>query len=132
MPPFSGFLSKFVLAQAALAGGNYIVVIIALVTSFLTLYSMSKIWAYAFWSDARQPYAARSYRGMMAPTALLVAFTIVMGTLAQPFLGLASRAADTIVNPREYIEVVLHAKQRRFAAAAFEPARTLAQAEERP
>ena len=129
MPPFSGFLSKFVLAQAGLAGGNYIVVAVAVATSFLTLYSMSKIWSYAFWGKRRQAAAPTGYRGMMLPTAVLVAFTIVMGVAAQPFLGLASRAADTLTKPDEYIRVVLGAKQTRVAAAA-ESAVVVARAEE--
>ena len=129
MPPFSGFLSKYVLAQAALAGGNYVVVAVAVVTSFLTLFSMSKIWAYAFWGERRQPAAPQGYRGMMLPTAVLVAFTILMGVVAQPFLGLASRAAETITKPDEYIRVVLSAKQNRVAAV-LAPQAVVARAEE--
>jgi multicomponent Na+:H+ antiporter subunit D len=130
MPPFSGFLSKYVLAQAALAGGNYVVVTVAVVTSFLTLFSMSKIWAYAFWGERRQPAAApQGYRWMMLPTAVLVAFTILMGVVAQPFLGLASRAAETITKPDEYIRVVLSARQNRVAAVAG-PSAVVARAEE--
>jgi multicomponent Na+:H+ antiporter subunit D len=128
MPPFSGFLSKFVLAQAGLEGGNYFVVSIAVVTSFLTLYSMSKIWSYAFWGERCRATAQLGYRWMMAPTAVLVAFTIAMGVFAQPFLGLASRAADTLTKPDEYIRVVLGAKQLRNAAAL--PPAALARAEE--
>jgi len=130
MPPFSGFLSKYVLIQAGLAGGNYVVVAVAVVTSFLTLYSMSKIWSYAFWGERRQAAPRLAYRGMMLPTAVLVAFTIVMGVVAQPFLGLASRAADTLTKPDEYIRVVLGAKQNRVAAAAL-PAPLVAHAEEK-
>ncbi len=129
MPPFSGFLSKFVLAQAGLEGGNYIVVSIAVVTSFLTLYSMSKIWSYAFWGKRCRETAQLGYRGMMAPTAVLVAFTIAMGTFAQPFLGLATRAAETLTRPDEYVRVVLEAKQLRNAAVP--PSAALAQVEEK-
>jgi multicomponent Na+:H+ antiporter subunit D len=118
MPPFSGFLSKFVLAQAGLAGGNYVVVFLAVVTSFLTLYSMSKIWSYAFWGKRSREVAPLKCRGMMAPTAVLVVFTIVMGLWAQPFLALATRAADTLTKPDEYIRVVLTAKRLRMAEAA--------------
>jgi multicomponent Na+:H+ antiporter subunit D len=110
MPPFSGFLSKFVLAQAGLAGGNYLVVAISIVTGFLTLYSMSKIWSYAFWRQPTRERAVASYRGMMVPTGVLVAFTVLMGVWAQPFLGIAARAADTLIRPAEYIQVVLHPK----------------------
>lgn len=130
MPPFSGFLSKLVLAQAGLAGGNYVVVSVAVVTSFLTLYSMSKIWSYAFWSEPRRKTALARYRGMMAPTAVLVAFTIVMGTFAQPFLGLATRAAETLTKPEEYIRVVLTAKQNRVVELSRPSATVVAHAEE--
>jgi multicomponent Na+:H+ antiporter subunit D len=130
MPPFSGFLSKFVLAQAGLAGGNYVVVAIAVVTSFLTLYSMSKIWSYAFWGERRQEKAPVGYRGMMAPTAVLVVFTIAMGLFAQPFLGLATRAAETLTKPDEYIRVVLSAKQNRLAEMPRPSAQVVARAGE--
>ncbi len=130
MPPFSGFLSKFVLAQAGLAGGNYVVVAIAVITSFLTLYSMSKIWAYAFWRAPSRARALQGYRGMMAPTAVLVAFTIAMGMFAQPFLGLTSRAADTLTRPEEYVRTVMGAKQNRLAALAAADPAVLARLEE--
>jgi len=130
MPPFSGFLSKLVLAQAGLAGGNYVVVFVAVITSFLTLYSMSKIWSYAFWGEARSKPAPGRYRGMMAPTAVLVAFTIGMGVFAQPFLGLATRAAETLINPQEYTRVVLTARQKRVAESSSGFTTVTAHAEE--
>ena len=129
MPPFSGFLSKLVLAQAALAGGNYVVLVVAVVTGFLTLYSMSKIWSYAFWRDTAGGTLPQIYRGMMAPTAVLVAFTVVMGLFAQPFFALADRAAGTLTAPREYIGVVLGAKQQRLAGIAQPSSAVLARVE---
>ncbi len=107
MPPFSGFLSKLVLVRAGLTGGNYVVVLVAVVTGFLTLYSMSKIWSYAFWRQRCRQTAGLNYRGMMAPTAVLVLFTIVMGLWAQPFLALATRAAGDVTDPSQYISAVL-------------------------
>ncbi len=55
---------------------------------------------------------------MMAPTAVLVGFTILMGIWAQPFLGIAARAADTLIQPAEYIRVVMTAGQARAEKAA--------------
>jgi len=107
MPPFSGFLSKFVLVRAGATGGNYLIVSIAIVTSFLTLYSMSKIWSYVFWQGRCCDAPRAAYRGMMAPTAILVLFTIGMGLWAQPFLRLAGAAARDILNPRSYVASVL-------------------------
>lgn len=113
MPPFSGFLSKLVLAQAALVGNNYWIVTIAVVTSFFTLYSMTKIWSYAFWGEHTNTKSALSYQGMMAPTAILIAFTVFMGIWAQPFLELAQRAAGTIIKPDAYVLAVMSVKQIR-------------------
>jgi multicomponent Na+:H+ antiporter subunit D len=107
MPPFSGFLSKLVLLRAGLGGGNYVIVGVSLVTSFLTLYSMAKIWNYAFWGRAGRAAPAAPYRALMVPTAALVAMTIGIGFAAQPFLRLAADAADDITNPRAYVTAVL-------------------------
>lgn len=107
MPPFSGFLSKLVLIRAGIEGGNYVVVLAAIATGFLTLYSMTKIWSYAFWGSKCRESAGPNYRGIMAPTAVLVVFTIVMGVWAQPFMRLANSAADDIRDPVNYITSVL-------------------------
>ena len=107
MPPFSGFLSKFVLVKAGLAGGAFIVVTVAIVTSFFTLYSMTKIWAYAFWRDKCREKSRPNYRGMMIPTGVLVAFTVVMGLFAQPFVKLAEDAAKDVSDTSAYIEAVM-------------------------
>lgn len=116
MPPFSGFLSKFVLVKAGLAGGAYIIVTVAIVTSFFTLYSMAKIWSYAFWGEKCREKARPNYRGMMIPTGVLVAFTVVMGLFAQPFVELAERAAGDVSNSDAYIEAVMGPPNERYNA----------------
>ena len=107
LPPFSGFFAKFVLIRAGLAGGHGVVVLVALVTSLLTLYSMSKIWNYAFWRAPSVPAAAGRYRAMMLPTAVLVLFSVLMGVVAEPFLRLANDAARDLLDPSAYQEAVL-------------------------
>jgi multicomponent Na+:H+ antiporter subunit D len=109
MPPFSGFLAKFVVIRAGLSGGSalaYGIVAVAILTSFFTLYSMTKIWGYAFWGHRCREKAGPNYRGMMVPTGVLVVVTVVMGVWAQPFMGLANRAAATVINPTDYIRAV--------------------------
>ena len=103
-PPFSGFLSKFVLIKAGLAGGAFWVVTVAVITSFFTLYSMTKIWSYAFWRGKCRDEAGPGYKGMMLPTSILIVFTIFMGLVAQPFVGLAERAARDVQDPTAYID----------------------------
>jgi multicomponent Na+:H+ antiporter subunit D len=52
IPPLSGFIAKLALLQAAAADGGvgaYLLLGALLVTSLLTLYAMTKVWARAFW-----------------------------------------------------------------------------------
>jgi multicomponent Na+:H+ antiporter subunit D len=114
MPPFSGFLAKFVLIRAGLNGGAYFIVFISIITSFLTLYSMSKIWSYAFWRKKGREKAGPNYRAMMLPTSVLVLFTIILGTWAQPFVSLGNRAAHELMYPLEeggYVPTVMNIKE---------------------
>ncbi len=107
MPPFSGFLSKFVVVKAGLAASEWLVVTVAIVTSFFTLYSMTKIWSYAFWRGKCREKPAGRYRAMMVPTGVLVIFTVVMGLFGQPFYDIAEIAAKDVQNPKAYIDSVL-------------------------
>jgi multicomponent Na+:H+ antiporter subunit D len=107
MPPFSGFFAKLVLIRVGLADGQFAIVLVSLVTSLLTLYSMSKIWSYGFWRSSGRAAPLGRYRGMMVPTAVLVAFTVAMGVAVEPFMRLANDAARDVVDPRAYQEAVL-------------------------
>ena len=113
MPPFSGFLSKLVLLRAGLAGGHWVIVGVSLVTSFLTLYSMAKIWTYAFWGRPSRDEPAAGYRPLLAPTAVLVMLTIAIGVSAEPVLRLAVDAGRELTDPRAYVVAVLGGEGRR-------------------
>ena len=107
MPPFSGFVSKLVLVQAGLGGGNWIIVAVAIVTSFFTLYSMAKIWSYAFWGERSVDSARAETSGLVGPVAVLVVATTLFGLGAGPAVRFAQDAAAGIVDPTDYIEKVL-------------------------
>jgi len=49
IPPLSGFWSKLLVLQEAIAQGRVVWTAVALAVSVLTLYSMMKIWMEAFW-----------------------------------------------------------------------------------
>lgn len=119
MPPFSGFLAKLVVLKPALAGRHWVIATIAVLTSFLTLLSMLKIWRYVFWGEPRRDAAPRGWYGPAAATAVLVAATVVLGAGAQPFLRLANDAAREVVEPAAYIRAVLG--ERPDAVAALAP-----------
>jgi multicomponent Na+:H+ antiporter subunit D len=79
---------------------------------------MTKIWAEAFWKEAPEVSGAReaadtiSKSGVSAytlilPTAVLAVITVIIGLAAEPVYRLASRAAEQLMNPAEYIQIVL-------------------------
>jgi multicomponent Na+:H+ antiporter subunit D len=107
MPPFSGFLAKLVVLRAGIEDGRLWIVAVALITSFLTLLSMTKIWTYVFWGRPRTSTAGAGWRRPAAVTATLVLATILLGVGAQPFLRLAGDAAAEIVTPTAYVHAVL-------------------------
>jgi len=119
IPPLSGFFAKLTLVKAGLEMQQYAIVITALGVSLLTLFSMIKIWAEAFW----KPKTTSEYMGseqtqilkksqilLLSPIVLLACLTVLMGLAAEPFFALATRTAEQLLNPAEYIHAVFGEK----------------------
>lgn len=100
VPPLSGFWAKFIVLREGLKGMHYLWVSAAVITGFLTLYSMMKIWFEAFLK--RRPGAL--YRPdpslNLAPAyiaiAIFAACTVAMGLFPSGFLALIERAVDSL------------------------------------
>ena len=118
VPPFSGFVAKFALVDAASASSAYAVMGVALLVSLLTMYSLMKIWISVFWSPATEPLEtppdspadAEPLGGpllMVVPTALLAALTLAIGLAAGPLYELSQRAAADLLDPSGYVAEVL-------------------------
>ncbi|MEW6268450.1 MAG: proton-conducting transporter membrane subunit [Thermodesulfobacteriota bacterium] len=107
MPPFSGFLAKLSVFRVALDGRHFLVLSVAVITSFLTLMSMMKIWGYVFWGKPRASSGSRAWYGPAAATAVLIVVTIVLGVGGQPFVRLMVDAAADVVQPTAYVRAVL-------------------------
>ncbi|MBP3088456.1 Na+/H+ antiporter subunit D [Corynebacterium sp. sy017] len=136
IPPFSGFLGKIVLLQAAANQGgalNWVLIIGAVITSLLTLYTMVVVWAKAFWRDRADapegstamahPAVLRDLRdeialterddvgraptGMIAATIALVATSLGLTFVAGPVLAVTTRAAESAQNTSIYQQAVL-------------------------
>jgi multicomponent Na+:H+ antiporter subunit D len=64
IPPLSGFVGKLGLLQAGVADGSalaWVLVVVSVLTSLLTLYAVTKVWVLAFWRPAEQvPVAVSS------------------------------------------------------------------------
>ncbi|MBT8198019.1 MAG: Na+/H+ antiporter subunit D [Acidimicrobiia bacterium] len=97
LPPFSGFVGKLALVQAGFSAGQWIVVGVSLFASILTLFSMTKIWAGAFWGSPTTNLTRRPGRAMVAATGGLVAVSLFIAFAGQPLLEVATRAAQDLL-----------------------------------
>ena len=109
IPPTSGFVGKLALVQAGLSAEAWTITGISLGVSVLTLLSMTKIWAGAFWGREpeddevtdRQPP-----RTMTLAAGGLVAVTVAIAIGAQPLWELSVHAAERLLDPAAYRAVM--------------------------
>lgn len=110
VPPFSGFLAKFLLIRAAADTGAWLATGVALIVSLITLTSMLKIWGSVFWGlpGPAQPVAEGHGRRTWAilPALTLAVSTLVLGLAGQHLLALSEAAAGGLTNPAEYLRAV--------------------------
>ena len=113
LPPLSGFFAKYTVIKAGIEAQSWLMVTIALIVGLLTLYSMVKIWAEAFWKPL--PEEAKPLRGaedpsryvLYLPVLSLASLTLLIGFGAEWFVQLALDTADQLLTPAGYIEAVL-------------------------
>jgi multicomponent Na+:H+ antiporter subunit D len=106
LPPLSGFFAKFIVIKAGFDAEHYGVVAASLVASFLTLFSMMKIWQYAFW-HRRQVAEPVQPRALYLPVMLLVSFSLLLSAFAGPIYKLGVAAGDQLTNQKLYVDAVL-------------------------
>jgi len=113
-PPLSGFWAKYVLVAAALDVSGWVIAGVALAVGLLTIFSMTKIWAEAFWKPHPKGHAPRlatipraERLALIAPIAALAALTCVIGLAPEPFVQFAERSANQLLDPSDYIAAVL-------------------------
>ncbi len=118
IPPLSGFWAKLILVKASLDMTGYVIAAIALGVGLLTLFSMAKIWAAAFWGDLPQTTVAEGELtrlthnlsekiALYLPMIVLGVLTLTIGLMPEPFFELATQAAGQLMNPAGYIHAVL-------------------------
>jgi multicomponent Na+:H+ antiporter subunit D len=111
VPPLSGFVAKLMLIQGGLEASAYTIVAVSVVVSFLTLYSMIKIFRYVFWGAQQGPDEPRPGAGArVAAVAMLVVTGVALGLGATWAVPYATMAADQLIDPTAYIEAVLGAR----------------------
>ena len=131
IPPFSGFIGKFALFDAAAEVGTplmYVLIVGGVVTSLLTLYTLMRAWNLAFWREdddhAEEPAVVEriSYlsdapaadeqgdrrvipRIMTATTAGMVAVTIALTVFAGPLYRLCASIGDALLTPVTLVQL---------------------------
>jgi len=113
-PPLSGFWAKYVLVKASMDLSMWLVAFAALAVGLMTIYSMTKIWGRAFWKPhpgglvpTLREMAPGERAARLLPIAGLALLTVVIGLVPQPFVALAERAADELLDPTPYLDAVL-------------------------
>ncbi|WP_159796168.1 Na+/H+ antiporter subunit D [Puerhibacterium puerhi] len=115
IPPLSGFLGKVGLLESGVADGSllaWVAVVGSVVTSLLTLYALVKAWNKAFWQAPPEAIVEGTTgqavlpRGMVGPTAAMVAVGLALTVVAGPLYAYSERAAATSMDGRTYVESV--------------------------
>ncbi len=113
IPPLSGFWAKLTLVQSGLEVGRWGAVTAALLVGVLTLFSMSKIWAEAFWKARPEAQATRlgpepvgALAWMVGPVIVLALATVCLGLFGEALFAYSQRAAAQLLDG-SYISYVL-------------------------
>jgi len=133
IPPFSGFLGKVALFQAAAEQGTplaYILIGAGALVSLLTLYALVRVWNLAFWrttdevegyesdlltnvSEAPNALAVKKARSvprlMLAATGGMVLVGFALTIFAGPLFGISDKVGESLESPNSYVEIVFPA-----------------------
>jgi multicomponent Na+:H+ antiporter subunit D len=115
LPPFSGFVAKFVLVRAALGAEAYLAAALAIAVGLVTLLSMLKLWNGVFWGERpgpagvgqSAPATTRVRPAIITPALVLAVATLVLGLGAEGLLVLSDVAAAGLADPSAYVREVL-------------------------
>lgn len=115
MPPLSGFLGKFYLVKEAVPTAQWLAIAAALGVGLLTLYSMVKIWAEAFWKAQPEdvelpPERVRIPLAMWLSMTLMVLAIFAISLSPEWILVIVQRAGEELMDPNRYIAAVLEGR----------------------
>jgi multicomponent Na+:H+ antiporter subunit D len=110
VPPLSGFWGKYLLFSSALQKEHYLLLLLALVTSFWTLFSMVKIWLSAFWGQEQMQKTKNHRLFSFFPIIAAVVVSIFLGCGIEIAYKVSLHAADELFNPSIYVQAVLQGR----------------------
>jgi len=130
IPPFSGFLGKLALFQAAAEQGGFLawtLIGAGAFVSLLTLYALIRVWSLAFWrtndevdgyefdlftpvvdrpGTAKVKKARVIPRLMLTTTAAMVAVGVALTVFAGPLFGISERIGQNLEKSSTYVDIV--------------------------
>lgn len=107
IPPFSGFIGKYLLLRGAMDEEHYWAAGAGLLSSLLILFSVIRIFIGAFWGELKEEPKEKVRRSGLAASAVLIAITIILGVGAEWFYPYIQSTADSLIDPEIYIDYVL-------------------------
>lgn len=115
LPPFSGFIAKFVLLDASISENKLIISFSIVAVSVITLMSMLKIWSSVYWENTQ--YRNETHSKIMtekkiklpliAPGLILAILSLMIGIMPNLLLDLSKKASETLINIEPYVTAVL-------------------------
>ncbi|KAF3361808.1 Na(+)/H(+) antiporter subunit D [Chlamydiales bacterium STE3] len=109
LPPLSGFWGKYLILSEGLSSGHTFAVVIALLTSWMTLFSMLKIWGFAFWGEEKPLFKGESsplFKYASLAGIALVVFSLLLGFGVEYALQFSENAITHLLDKQNYIHQV--------------------------
>lgn len=110
LPPLSGFFGKLALIRGGMEKEQFLIIAVSLAVSLLTLFSMTKIWAEAFWKPApgkpHEKLEVKHAWALIVPAFVLAGLTLLLGFYAGPVYNLAEQASLQLLDPNLYIQSI--------------------------
>ncbi len=120
VPPLSGFWPKLNIISEALRSGNYTLVFSIIISSFVTLVMIAKVWAEVFWKptpkdhpeqdDTFAPLSTFKKITMVLPVFLLAFISFMIAIRPGTFMNLSDKIANELMHSDDYIENVFRVK----------------------
>src|SRR5699024_4296517 len=107
IPPLSGFIGKLLLIKGSFANDEVVIVIVALVSSLLILYSVMKIFIQGFWGEKQVDLPIKSTKGLLSPIVFLLSISVLLGVGAEWVYPNIELISEYLLDPEIYINSVL-------------------------
>ncbi|MCB1111981.1 MAG: hypothetical protein H7A37_10510 [Chlamydiales bacterium] len=111
IPPLSGFWGKYLLFLQGLDSNAHVTVAVAMITSFLTLFSMMKIWTKGYWGSKKAPSPLKAPR-YVASAVILTGISLVVGLAIEPFAAYAAETGNHLYHKDLYRNSIIERSRK--------------------